>query len=107
MREQWNELKETIIELRDNNGTCTQQEVCQFLANLMNVLEAQMEPAADVVEVVRCKDCKHRPYEDEEGAIYQPDWCDFTCPFLCEDSYYNGMPEDDFFCKRGERREDE
>ena len=43
MREQWNELKETIIELRDNNGTCTQQEVCQFLANLMNVLEAQME----------------------------------------------------------------
>lgn len=43
MREQWNELKETIIELRDNNGTCTQQEVCQFLANYMNVLEAQME----------------------------------------------------------------
>lgn len=44
MREQWDELKETIIELRDNKGTCTQQEVCQFLANYMNVLEAQMEP---------------------------------------------------------------
>lgn len=43
MREQWDELKETIIELRDNNGTATQQEVCQFLANYMNVLEAQME----------------------------------------------------------------
>lgn len=46
MGEQWDELKETIIELRDNNGTCTQQEVCQFLINLMNVLEAeaQIEP---------------------------------------------------------------
>lgn len=44
MRDQWDELKETIIELRDNNGTATQQEVCQFLANLMNILEVQMEP---------------------------------------------------------------
>lgn len=43
MREQWDELKETIIELRDNNGTTTQQEICQFLVNLMNVLEAQMD----------------------------------------------------------------
>lgn len=41
MREQWEELKETIIELRDNNGTATQQEVCQFLFNLMNVLESE------------------------------------------------------------------
>ena len=40
--EQWQELKETIIELRDNNGTCTQQEVCKFLANYMTVLEKQM-----------------------------------------------------------------
>lgn len=42
MIEQWQELKETIIELRDNDGTGTQQEVCKFLANLMDVLEKQM-----------------------------------------------------------------
>ena len=42
MTEQWQELKETIIELRDNDGTGTQQEVCKFLANLMDVLEKQM-----------------------------------------------------------------
>lgn len=41
MTEQWRELKETIIEMRDNNGTATQQEVCKFLANLMDVLEKQ------------------------------------------------------------------
>lgn len=42
MTEQWQELKETITEMRDNDGTGTQQEVCKFLANLMNVLEKQM-----------------------------------------------------------------
>ena len=41
MTDAWNELKETIIELRDNDGTGTQQEVCRFLANLMEVLEQQ------------------------------------------------------------------
>lgn len=39
MNEEQKELKETITELRDNNGTCTQQEVCKFLVNYMNVLE--------------------------------------------------------------------
>jgi len=60
----------------------------------------------DFVQVVRCKYCKHRPYEDEDGDIWVPSWGDYTCPFLCEDHYYNGMPEDDFFCKSGEKRED-
>ena len=59
-----------------------------------------------VGEIVRCKDCKHRQYEDEDGDVWAPNWVDFTCPYLCENGYYNGMPEDDFFCKRGERRED-
>jgi hypothetical protein len=43
INEQWQELKETIIELRDNEGTGTQQEVCEFLVNYMNVLERQIE----------------------------------------------------------------
>jgi len=43
MTEQWQELKETIAELRNNDGTGTQQEVCKFLANLMDILEKQMQ----------------------------------------------------------------
>ena len=43
MKEQWQELKETIIEMRDNGGTGTQQEICRFLANYMNILEKQMQ----------------------------------------------------------------
>ena len=40
---EWQELKETIIELRDNDGTASQQEVCKFLVNYMEVLEKQMQ----------------------------------------------------------------
>ena len=43
MNDQWKELKETIIELRDNDGTGTQQEVCKFPTNYMDILEKQMQ----------------------------------------------------------------
>lgn len=50
MNEQWQELKETIIELRDGDGTGTQQEVCKFLVNYMGILEKQMqESSGDVI----------------------------------------------------------
>ena len=48
MTEQWKELKETITEMRDNDGTGTQQEVCKFLVNLMNILEKQMREEREV-----------------------------------------------------------
>lgn len=65
--------------------------------------------AADVVEVVRCKDCIHRPSripgasDDHEGLNleFPDDWC----PMQCEDGWYNRMPGDDFFCGYGERKE--
>lgn len=51
MTEQWQELKETIIELRDNDGTSTQQEICKFLVNYMDVLEKQMQgPCEDIAK---------------------------------------------------------
>lgn len=48
-------------------------------------------PAADVVEVVRCKDCKHcgsRP-----SSIYP--YCTF----------FKGFTSDNFFCGNGKRKE--
>ena len=62
------------------------------------------QPTADVVEVIRCKDCKHRPYLDKDGFI-EPE--NSICPCINEDDpYYSWMPEDDWFCADGERRED-
>ena len=40
-REKWNELKETIIEMRDGGGTATQKDACKFLTNLMEILEKE------------------------------------------------------------------
>lgn len=56
MTEQWQELKETITELRDNDGTGTQQEVCKFLVNYMDVLEKQMqEPTGHWIIIDDCE----------------------------------------------------
>ena len=51
MIEQWQELKDTIIELRDSNGTGTQLDVCKFLVNYMGILEKQMqEPCENTID---------------------------------------------------------
>ena len=60
-------------------------------------------PAVDAVSVIRCRDCKHRPYRDGDGMIDG----DYVCPYLCDDPYYSVMPGDDWFCSRAERREDD
>lgn len=57
-------------------------------------------PDADVVAIVRCRDCKHSVrYECKNDACYK-----FT---MCRrrDSYSEGV-EDDDFCSYGERREE-
>ena len=61
MTEQWKELKETITEMRDNDGTATQQEACKFLANLMNVLEKQIQTNGDMIKTMfpNCEQKEH------------------------------------------------
>ena len=59
------------------------------------------------MEIIKCKDCIHRPiFNGKEVVppqnIYGRD--DMTCSFLREDSYYNCMPSDHFFCFSGEKK---
>ena len=69
-------------------------------------------PAADVVAVVMCKDCVHRPEASDgvtsgvrvEAPRDEEGWHDDTCPYLCGDPWYNEMPNDDWFCHLGERK---
>lgn len=57
----------------------------------LNVDAVNAQPTADVVEVVRCKDCRF--HENEEiGMVY--------CPAVV-----GGWVEDNWFCKGGEREE--
>ena len=65
-------------------------------------------PAADVVAVVRCRECIHRPkrlegYEDGDG--FGLEFPDERCPCHCEDGWYSWMPPDDWFCANGERKD--
>ena len=65
-------------------------------------------PAADVVEVVRCKDCKHKPngYTDDDVLRYPnfPHEENNPCPCqVYEDKWYSWIPNDDSYCSYGER----
>lgn len=61
----------------------------------------------DAVEVVRCKDCKHKPTGSGVNHDINFPKQDYRCPCRCEDYWYSWMPDDDWFCANGERREDE
>ena len=67
------------------------------LKGLMKVARGMVivSPTVDAVEVIRCKDCKHRDPEDhkcDSGALER-----VGCMFPVAD---------DYFCSYGERRED-
>ena len=60
-------------------------------------------------ELVRCRNCKHRPKfvepedEDDVGYLLFPD---NKCPCRCEDEWYNWMPKKDWYCGNAERDEE-
>lgn len=62
---------------------------------------------APSIDIVRCKECKHRPIkEDVDGEDYGFNVIpnkDARCPCLVEDGWYSWMPKDNFFCGYGER----
>lgn len=67
--------------------------------------------SADVVEVVRCKDCKHKPngYTDDDVLRYPnfPHEENNPCPCqVYEDEWYSWIPNDDFYCSYGERKDE-
>lgn len=56
-------------------------------------------------EIIRCKDCKHRP--KGTGANHDLEFPDGVCPCQNPDDYwYSWKPDDDWFCADGERKEE-
>ena len=65
---------------------------------------------AEQPEIIRCKDCKHKPYPSDNYDYdngFEIIFPDYRCPCRCEDDYYNRIPDDDWFCGNAERRTDE
>lgn len=67
----------------------------QQYVSLFQILNA---PTADVVEVVRCKDCDNWKDENGREGLCQV-WSDF------ENAHYRYTPKDGY-CSEGERREE-
>lgn len=58
-------------------------------------------------EIVRCRDCKHRPIQTEPGKEgFTLEFPDYICPCQCDDGFYSWYPKDDWFCHNGERSVD-
>ena len=56
-------------------------------------------------ELIRCKDCKHRPTDPENKRDGQYlEFPDAVCPCQIGDNWYSWMPKDNWFCADGERR---
>lgn len=81
----------------DDRGDCT----------LINQI-----PAADVQPVTHCKDCVYRPYYEPSDSksvsdLVFPDYRFSPCPCRVEDIWYSWMPDDDWFCAYGKRKDSE
>ena len=57
-------------------------------------------------EIIRCKDCKHRPFDGEDTQGFGIEFPDEMCPCQCDDFWYNWRPDNEWFCANAERRTD-
>ena len=57
-------------------------------------------------EIIRCKDCKHRPLDGEDTQGSGIEFPDGICPCQCEDFWYSWRPDDDWFCANADMRGD-
>ena len=72
-------------ELLNNLKRFAPEHLTPLIVNLV-----QKQPAADVVEVVRCKDCKHLMFSDMYGECSQA---------------HMGIVRPDDYCSYGERKD--
>lgn len=80
-------LRKVLENWRDAHADVDDEQGCGLLEDVIWEVDAQ--PAADVVPVVRCKDCKYNVG---------------TKKCLNPDSFF-AVPKDDDFCSYGERKE--
>lgn len=85
--------KNLAIELMHQSSYLSDGDLLEVNGNLAKA-RIEAEPAADVVPVVRCKNCKHLANRDEEGGKC---W---------RGSGFARAVKNDDFCSYGERKEE-
>lgn len=91
-------LAETIKYYYEHTGD--QRTNAEHYAYGVVLKEIEKQPTADVVEVVRCKDCKHW---NCVSRVTEHMGCDIFCGAY--EREYPTLPDD--FCSYGERRAEE
>ena len=87
---------DAIIEFIDLGHYRNPLELCYSEQYVVDMIESR--PTADVVEVVRCKECKYYLHSNEKCELI-----DTRLHFYETDNTWT----EDAFCSWGERREDE
>lgn len=86
------------IQIIDNYAKAIdyERDICKVVIDAIKDIVSVICPTADVVEVVRCKDCK---YSERYEA------CNGSFPLRCNNpvDFQIGIPEN-HFCSYGERR---
>lgn len=92
-----NIIKKYLYETALNNFTTDRKvsDICENIAIHRIATWIDEVPTADVVEVVRCKNCKHSKTANYISA---------KCPYFCR--LMANCHSGDFFCSMGERREE-
>ena len=80
--------REALISYVDLWASCGENYTAEDV-----IMMIKTAPTVDAVPVVRCRECKHRKYND----IFRILWCNL-------DSYTKRVKPDDF-CSYGERKE--
>lgn len=108
-------IEDTYKEVSEYLGSKIYKEVRELLEKAKKYNEEQKlfektmnnSSVTIISEITYCRDCIHRPFK-EYSEIKAPKingLTDYTCPFVCIDSYYTTIPDDDFYCKAGETNE--
>ena len=79
----------------------------EFIINSDSPQSIRSMEEAGYRELVRCKDCKHRPKEPDLETYkngFDLEFPDSRCPCECDDGFYSWYPDDNWFCGNGERK---
>jgi hypothetical protein len=86
-------MQDFLVETNDVDDWCVSQYNADWISSFI-----ENQPTADVVEVVRCKDCIYKTVT--EDGEYNPE--DIVCEYHMSDGF-----DSDDYCSFGKRKVDE
>ena len=100
----------SVVQIGNGKRKASESGMKEYIVQAIEQEAIDSFDAHNAPELIRCKDCKHRPKE--------PDWKTYEsgfdlefpegskCPCrCCGDELYSWYPEDEWFCADGKKRD--